>query len=231
MELNDLLKNVKCRRRFVNAWLELQTLNEEEFSKGSEGNFSINWLPALEAVHQIVESLLQNDQTPLEDQVIKVLDVGSGGLEQPDYQRLMIEKLNCEFYGIDPFSSPPSKQYKFFQAVAESMPYQNDSFDLLFCISSLDHAIQPKVALAEMYRVLKPGGRILFVETIRNVDKFYVKWRLRSVWGLLPARYNKHHDFAWREKSLGKLIRRNFSVELWTASEAEPHEAIVIARK
>ena len=45
---------------------------------------------------------------------------------------------------------------------SESLPYENDTFDLV--LSQFGHmfAPRPEVAISEMLRVLKPGGRIAF---------------------------------------------------------------------
>lgn len=45
-------------------------------------------------------------------------------------------------------------------ARAEKLPYQNNSFDYIVCVGSLEHFDSPKKALSEMSRVIKPGGKI-----------------------------------------------------------------------
>ena len=45
--------------------------------------------------------------------------------------------------------------------VSESFPFENDSFDVIWCSEVLEHLFAPDFALTEMHRVLAPGGRLL----------------------------------------------------------------------
>lgn len=46
----------------------------------------------------------------------------------------------------------------------ENIPLQNETYDLVFCIEALEHAINRKAALREMVRILKPNGRLIIVD-------------------------------------------------------------------
>jgi SAM-dependent methyltransferase len=45
-------------------------------------------------------------------------------------------------------------------ASAEDLPFQDATFDCIICTEVLEHCADPDRALAEMSRVLRPGGRI-----------------------------------------------------------------------
>lgn len=45
---------------------------------------------------------------------------------------------------------------------ANSIPYPDESFDLIFSDNVFEHLDQPELVLREAARVLKPGGRLLF---------------------------------------------------------------------
>lgn len=45
-------------------------------------------------------------------------------------------------------------------ADAHLLPYADNSVDAINCEAVLEHLPEPKIAVAEMYRVLKPGGRV-----------------------------------------------------------------------
>jgi ubiquinone/menaquinone biosynthesis C-methylase UbiE len=73
------------------------------------------------------------------------------------------------------------------EAPAERLPFEDSSFDtavaaLVFCTVP-----NPKAALAEAARVLKPGGRLLFLEHVRSQDPGLARWqdRLERPWRFL----------------------------------------------
>ena len=49
---------------------------------------------------------------------------------------------------------------------AESLPFTDGSFDVVYCRSSLHHFADPHRAVAEMVRVCRSGGRIVLVDLI-----------------------------------------------------------------
>lgn len=56
------------------------------------------------------------------------------------------------------------KNIEFVQADAQSLPFGDDEFDAVAISFGLRNVAEPKAALAEMYRVLKPGGRVMVCE-------------------------------------------------------------------
>ncbi|WP_248795966.1 class I SAM-dependent methyltransferase [Pseudomonas sp. MWU13-2105] len=56
----------------------------------------------------------------------------------------------------------------------------SQSVDLLFCHQTFHHLVQQDRALAEFYRVLKPGGYLLFAEsTEAYIDTWVIRWLFR----------------------------------------------------
>ena len=54
------------------------------------------------------------------------------------------------------------------------------SVDLLFCHQTFHHLVEQDKALAEFYRVLKPGGYLLFAEsTEAYIDTWVIRWLFR----------------------------------------------------
>lgn len=51
---------------------------------------------------------------------------------------------------------------------AEKLPYPDQSFDMVFCHQSIHHIVQQEQAMEEFYRVLKPGGILLFAESCKK---------------------------------------------------------------
>lgn len=58
----------------------------------------------------------------------------------------------------------------FVEADAEHLPFDDDSFDLAGTLRTLHHVTRPELALAELVRVTRRGGRLLVVDQIAPVD-------------------------------------------------------------
>ncbi len=58
---------------------------------------------------------------------------------------------------------------EFLQADAERLPFADNSFDRIFIAFGLRNVTRKDAALASMYRVLKPGGRLLILEFSKPV--------------------------------------------------------------
>jgi ubiquinone/menaquinone biosynthesis C-methylase UbiE len=74
---------------------------------------------------------------------------------------------------------------------AERLPWPGDSFDLVTCLEALEFFGQPQRALAEMARVLRPGGTLV-------VSKYPDRWAR-----LLPGRGMSSERFRLRLTELG----------------------------
>ncbi|MGO1978970.1 class I SAM-dependent methyltransferase [Brachybacterium tyrofermentans] len=73
----------------------------------------------------------------------------------------------------------------FVGADAQHLPFGDDSFDAAVISFGLRNVHEPKLALAEMARVVKPGGRVVVCEfstpSSRIVRTVYEKYLLRAV--------------------------------------------------
>ena len=100
----------------------------------------------------------------------KLLDVGCG----TGYLIELLKKQNqyAAYYGLD--ISPEMlkiAQQRFDGGVeltegsSSSLPYRNQSFDVVTCIQSFHHYPEPEKAMSEAFRVLLPGGIYLLSDT------------------------------------------------------------------
>ena len=106
------------------------------------------------------------------------------------------------------FHSRPNLAY--LCGTAESLPFEDGAFEKVLSISCLEHFADPCRALAEMARVLKPGGRLgLSVDSLlpENSTQSFREWHRR--------RHLVNHYFT--EDALTAMLR-NASLR----SDAEP---------
>ncbi len=70
------------------------------------------------------------------------------------------------------------------QASAQELPFAEDSFDTAVFTLVLCTVPDPRAALAEAARVLKPDGKLLFIEHVRAEDAGLARWqdRLEKPW-------------------------------------------------
>jgi SAM-dependent methyltransferase len=73
------------------------------------------------------------------------------------------------------------------EAPAESLPFDDNTFDTAVATLVLCTIPDPVAAIAELARVLKPGGRLLFIEHVRSDDLNRARWqdRLEKPWRFL----------------------------------------------
>lgn len=73
------------------------------------------------------------------------------------------------------------------EAPAEALPFPDDSFDTVVCTLVLCTVPDPAGAVAEVARVLAPGGRFLFLEHVRSRNPGLARWqdRFEKPWRFL----------------------------------------------
>ncbi len=78
-----------------------------------------------------------------------------------DLSRKMVEKAAANFKG--------KANFNFIRADARSIPLERDSFDAIICTHSFHHYLAPREVVAEMRRLLKPGGRVCILDPTTDV--------------------------------------------------------------
>src|SRR5260221_1989982 len=120
----------------------------------------------------------------------RTIDLGAGtGANLPLYPDAVTELVLTE---PDPHMSKQLRQKlaqsgrsaELIGAPAETLPFEDSSFDPAVFTLVLCTVPDPKAALVEAARVLKPGGKLLFVEHVRAKDPGLARWqdRLEKPW-------------------------------------------------
>lgn len=121
----------------------------------------------------------------------RVIELGAGtGVNLQHYPAAGIEELVL----VEP-EAPMAKRLearlgqsslpaRVVRAPAEELPLPDASFDTAVCTLVLCTVGDPARALAELHRVLTPGGSLLFLEHVRSEDPRIARWqdRIHPLW-------------------------------------------------
>ena len=103
-----------------------------------------------------------------------VMELGAGtGLNLPYYpaglDRLVLVEPDVHKAKLLAAKTPPEGvSPEIVRAPGEILPFEDDSFDVVVETLVLCTVADPEVTAAEIRRVLKPGGRLLFIEHVRS---------------------------------------------------------------
>jgi 2-polyprenyl-6-hydroxyphenyl methylase/3-demethylubiquinone-9 3-methyltransferase len=148
-------------------------------------------------------------------QGLKALDVGCGG------------GFSCEFMaqrgvvvsGIDQSAKCIAKAQEhakisgfdidYQQGFAESLPYWDNTFDVVTCVDVLEHVANVHKTISEIYRILKPKGLFLFDTINRNFKSRVVMiWLLEQILREIPQGIHDWNKFI-RPAELTRVMQGN----------------------
>jgi ubiquinone/menaquinone biosynthesis C-methylase UbiE len=146
----------------------------EEFTRWSE-NYDrciLQWL-LFRPAHR---AIIQRIRVWAGDRPLRVLDVGCGtGVFAA---RLRAALPRATIWGVDLVSGMLSKgaeRWKYHaghvqpvQGDSERLPFPTGAFDVVTCANSFHHYPHQDRAVAEMHRVLRPGGRLIIIDGYRD---------------------------------------------------------------
>jgi ubiquinone/menaquinone biosynthesis C-methylase UbiE len=106
---------------------------------------------------------------------------------------------------------------------AEALPIETGSIDAVVCTFVLCSVPKPAAALAETRRVLRPAGRLVFLEHVAAADAGRRAWqrRLEPVWSRLADGCHLSRDTA------GDILRAGFVFDSLTRESARKALPIV----
>jgi SAM-dependent methyltransferase len=120
----------------------------------------------------------------------RVLEIGAGtGLNLRHYpsaveELVLAEPIEEMSARIDVEVRADELAVSVVQARAEELPFADGAFDTVVSTMVLCTVADPERALAEIRRVLRPGGRLLFCEHVRSDSPRLARWqdRLAGPW-------------------------------------------------
>ena len=118
--------------------------------------------------------MFRSQVSQLADDANRVLDLGAGGGES--FNRLSKIVPGLDYTGLDIESSPEVARrqrddLRFVTYDGENIPFDDESFDAVFCKQVLEHVRRPDSVIAEVARILKPGG--LFVGSVSQLEPYH----------------------------------------------------------
>lgn len=187
----------------------------ENWSKIQATQSSVDYTQELEGVREVYEAI------PIKG---RCLDVGG---HQGRLRAFL--SANQEYIVIDPFidafdsiedQANLLKTYPFLRdpanflcAVAEHVPFQENSFDTVHMRSVVDHFESPNLAMCEAYRVLRSGGELvigLWVEGGKSGKKSAKQLAKDAIRPVLPFlgvwRFTDHHVWHPTYRELCALV-------------------------
>jgi ubiquinone/menaquinone biosynthesis C-methylase UbiE len=110
----------------------------------------------------------------------------------------------------EPRADESARPVRLVSGSAEELPFEDASFDWVVSIAVLCTVPDPARALAEVRRVLRPGGAFLFIEHVRSESPGLARWqdRLERPWGVVAQGCHPNRD------TVSTLRAAGFEVEL-----------------
>ncbi|TGQ64173.1 class I SAM-dependent methyltransferase [Mesorhizobium sp. M00.F.Ca.ET.186.01.1.1] len=172
-----------------------------------------------------------------------VVEVGFGsGLNLPYYDAAKVERL----VGIDPdgtmlgLAEPKSRALPFpvdcLRASGESLPLADGFADTVVVTYAFCTIPDPEAALGEIRRVLKPTGRLIFIEHGQAEGRRRRLWqeRLNRLWGSLAGDCHLNRDplrlIGGAGFHLVEQERGRFPLQLWQLGSHHAGVATLVAR-
>ena len=159
----------------------------------------------------------------------RVLDVGCGN----GYVLSRYAREGAEVFGVDLTDAAVSlcrKRFEFMgltgdfrRANAEALPFPDATFDCVTSMGVLHHTPGTEAAVAEVHRVLKPGGRLIVMFYHRNSALYRIKFPILRIWkGKSTQRLVNEVDGddnplgkVYSKEELGRLLGRFSEVEMF----------------
>lgn len=146
---------------------------------------------------------------------IKILHIAPENIIAKQILRAPNIDYKCGDYFADGYIYPP---YVHNMNVL-SLPFSNDTFDLVICNHVLEHIADDQKAMLELFRVLKKGGRgVLQVPISKQLNKTLEDSTVKTEEERLLAYGQKDHLRLYGLDYKGRLENCGFRVELITFS-------------
>ncbi len=186
----------------VGAAAEGRTLTRNRFVTVDRGHRIFAWFYSKLGPRADARGTAEHRRKLLASARGQVIEVGAGtGLNFPHYPPDVTEVLAVEpdphmFRRLADATATAGVPVRLQRASAEALPASDASADVVVCSLVLCSVADQATALADVRRVLKPGGRLLFFEHVRSRDPRFARWqdRIERLWGMFGGGCHPNRD-------------------------------------
>jgi ubiquinone/menaquinone biosynthesis C-methylase UbiE len=112
-----------------------------------------------------------------------------GSFYGADLSEGMIEKAKANFSG--------KNNFHFVVASSEAVPFNDNFFDTIICSNSFHHYLHPEKAMSEIFRLLRPCGKIYILDP--TADSIFIKIADKVIKLLEPAHVKIYSTREYKE--------------------------------
>lgn len=143
------------------------------------------------------------------------IEIGAGtglnlDLYPPDVTELLLTEPSAHMAARLRRRAAEAGRGEVVEAPAQRLPFEDDRFDTAVATLVLCTVPDPAAAVRELLRVLRPGGRFLFLEHVRSQDPRVARWqdRLETPWKLFGAGCHCNRDSEATIAAAGLQVER-----------------------
>ena len=130
----------------------------------------------------------------------RLLDIGCGPMGSLEWADGALERV-----GMDPLAADylklaaDAQEMQYVTALSESIPFEDEHFDVVSTFNALDHVEDLRKTVAEIQRVLKPGGLFLLMTDVNHdatdCEPQEISWDVVDLFrGALDVLDEKHYE-------------------------------------
>ncbi|MCB0299646.1 MAG: methyltransferase domain-containing protein [Calditrichaeota bacterium] len=146
-----------------------------------------------------------------------MLDIGCG----PGKFRHNFDPKKVHYIGLDPIILPEVDEFPFVRALAEYIPFADNTFTDVVSLSAIDHFRELDTFFEEVIRVLKPDGRLHILQSIHEIRgpisaakmlTHYIKDKLEDRATKVKNADAPKHIYEFSQRSLMDSVNKYFDV-------------------
>lgn len=131
----------------------------------------------------------------------KIIDMGSG-------KGLLVNQLRQKKYDAWGIDLAPS-EHVIAADLNKILPIENNSIDVVTSLANIEHLEKPQVNLAEIYRIIKPGGKLILTTPSLKAKPIleFIAYKLK----IIDEAEIRDHKFYYTKQTLSQdLIKVGF---------------------